>query len=69
MTNEQWQLARRLQASGKSLRDIAYEVAMSNAGVHVMLRGQSRGARPDTWTPARGRLSIAEREAHRATCW
>ena len=62
MTNEQRQLARRLQASGRSLRDIAKEVGVSSAGVHVMLRGQRREARPDIWTPARGRLSMAERE-------
>jgi len=62
MTNEQRLLARRLQASGKSLRDIAKELGVSSAGVHVMLRGQSRGARPDVWTPARGRLAVSERE-------
>jgi IS30 family transposase len=62
MTIEQRQLARRLQASCKSLREIAREVGVSSAGIHVMLRGQRREARPDIWTPARGRLSMAERE-------
>jgi IS30 family transposase len=62
ITNEQRQLARRLQASGKSLREIAREVGVSTAGVHVMLRGQSREARPDAWVPARGRLTMADRE-------
>src|ERR1035437_3665025 len=62
MTNEQRQLARRLQASGKSLRDIVQDVGVSSSGVHVMLRGQSREARPDIWMPARGRLTMAERE-------
>ena len=52
MTNEQRQLARRLPASGKSLRDIAQNVGVSSAGVHVMLRGQSREARHDIWMPA-----------------
>ena len=62
MTNEQRQLARRLQASGKSLRNIAKEIGVSTAGAHVMLRGQSREARPDVWTPARGRLAMSQRE-------
>lgn len=35
---------------------------MSSARVHVMLRGQSREARPDLWSPARGRLTMADRE-------
>jgi IS30 family transposase len=62
MTIEQRQLARRLQAAGKSLREIAREIGMSSSGIHVMLRGQSREARPDLWTPARGRLTMADRE-------
>lgn len=44
MTNEQCQLARRLQALGKSLRDSAKEIGASSAGVHVMLRGPRRKA-------------------------
>ena len=62
MTREQRQLARRLRAAGKSLREIAREVGVSVGGVHVMLRGQQREARPDLWTPAPGRLTMAERE-------
>lgn len=34
-------LVRRLQASGKSLRDIAKEVGVSSADVHLMLRATS----------------------------
>lgn len=44
VTNEQCQLARRLQALGKSLRDIAKKLGVCSAGVHVMLRGQRREA-------------------------
>jgi IS30 family transposase len=62
MTTEQRQLARRLHFSGKCLREIALEIGMSLGGVHAMLRGQQREARSDLWTPAPGRLTMAERE-------
>lgn len=61
MTNEQCQLARRLQALGKSLRDIARELGVSSVDFHVMLRDPRRDPRPDAWTPAQGRLNMAER--------
>ena len=59
---EQRALARRLRAQKMSLRDIAKQVGCSSAGIDVMLRGQSREARPVEWVPRRGALSIEERE-------
>jgi IS30 family transposase len=43
---EQRTLARRLRAQKMSLRDIAKQIGCGHAGVDVMLRGQSREARP-----------------------
>lgn len=63
MTNEQRQLARRLQASGRSLRDITKEVGMSHGGIRAMLRGPRREARPDIWAPARARRQLEARVA------
>src|ERR1035437_4546032 len=45
-----------------SLRDIAKEVGCSHSGIDVMLRGQSREAKPDLWTPRPGRLTASDRE-------
>src|ERR1035437_7748076 len=45
-----------------SLRDIAKEVGCSHSGIDVMLRGQSREAKPDLWTPRPGRLTANDRE-------
>src|ERR1019366_1566558 len=45
-----------------SLRDIAKEVGCSHSGIDVMLRGQSREAKPDLWTPPLGRLTASDRE-------
>ena len=59
---EQRALARRLRAQKMSLRDIAKQVGCGHAGIDVMLRGQSREARPIEWVPRRGSLSIEERE-------
>jgi IS30 family transposase len=59
---EQRALARRLRAKKMSLRDIAKQIGCSSAGIDVMLRGQSREARPVEWIPRRGALSIEERE-------
>jgi IS30 family transposase len=59
---EQRALARRLRAKKMSLRDIAKQIGCSSAGIDVMLRGQSREARPIEWVPRRGALSIEERE-------
>ena len=62
LTNEQRQLARRLRAKGLKLADIARSVGCGHSRVKVVLRGQKRPARPDTWTPRSGRLTIGERE-------
>jgi IS30 family transposase len=62
LTNEQRQLAFRLQLRGFPKSAIAKEVAMTRQGIYVVLRGQKRDAQPDAWTPAQGRLSVHERE-------
>lgn len=63
MTREQRQLAFRLKASGKTLREIARAVGVGHSRLHVVLKGQTiREGRPDTWSPAPGKLSMAERE-------
>ncbi len=54
LTSFQRDLARRLRSKGMSLRDIAKEVGCSHSGIDVVLRGQSRDAKPDIWTPRRG---------------
>ncbi len=59
---EQRALARRQRSQGWSLRAIAKQVGCGHAGIEVMLRGQSREARPIEWVPRRGALSIEERE-------
>jgi IS30 family transposase len=45
-----------------SLRDIAKEVGCSHSGIDVMLRGQSREAKDDQWTPRAGCLTASDRE-------
>jgi IS30 family transposase len=62
LTVFQRDLARRLRAKGMSLRDIAKEVGCSHSGIDVLLRGQARAARLETWTPRRGALSASDRE-------
>ena len=62
LTTFQRALAHRLRAKGMSLRDIAKEVGCSHSGIEVMLRGQSREARPDSWTPRAGCLTASDRE-------
>ncbi len=59
---EQRALARRLRAKKMCLRDIAKQIGCSSAGIDLMLRGQSREARPVGWVPRRGALTIGERE-------
>ena len=54
LTTFQRALAHRLRAKGMSLRDIAKEVGCSHSGNDVMLRGQSREAKDDQWTPRAG---------------
>ena len=62
LTTFQRDLARRLHAKGMSLRDVAKEIGCSKSGIDVMLRGQARDAKPDTWAPRDGRLSASDRE-------
>lgn len=62
LTTSQRALAHRLRVKGTSLRDIAKEVGCSHSGIDVMLRGQSRAAKPDLWTPRAGCLSASDRE-------
>jgi len=62
LTSFQRDLARRLRSKGMSLRDIAKEVGCSHSGIDVVLRGQSRGAKPDIWTPCAGHLNASDRE-------
>jgi IS30 family transposase len=45
-----------------SLRDIAKEVGWSHWGIDVMLRGQVRVPKTDTWTLPLGHLTVSERE-------
>jgi IS30 family transposase len=59
---EQRALARRLRAQKMSLRDIARQIGCGHAGIDVMLRGQSREARPIEWFPRPGAVTIEERE-------
>lgn len=62
LTIQQRALAHRLRAKGMSLRGIAKEIGCGHSGIDVMLRGQIRAARPITWTPRQGRLTVDERE-------
>ena len=62
MTREQKQMARRLRATGMTLRQIARELGCTPPGVVKILRGQKRPGLPDDWAPAFGRLSVIERE-------
>ncbi len=62
LTVFQRNLARRLHSKGRSLREIAAEIGCSHSGIDVMLRGQSRGPKPDIWIPRKGALTALERE-------
>ena len=62
LTAFQRDLARRLHAKGMSLRDVAREIGCSKSGIDVVLRGQARDAKPDTWVPRDGHLSASDRE-------
>src|SRR5674476_757892 len=62
LTNEQRQLVFRLRHRGLTTAAIAREIGVTWQGIHVVLRGQKRDARPDEWTSAAGRLSVHERE-------
>jgi len=62
LTKEQRELAFRLRKKGLSLKVIAKAVGCTHPTVVRVLRGSKYEARPLPWTPAQGRLSIAERE-------
>jgi IS30 family transposase len=62
VNSEQRALVRRLRSQGWSLRAIAQQVSCGHADIDVMLRGQAREARPMTWVPRLGGLTIEERE-------
>jgi IS30 family transposase len=63
LTLEQRQLARRLDAKGLSLREVAREVGCSHEVVRAVVRRESkRPVRSDPWQPGRGRLTLADRE-------
>jgi IS30 family transposase len=63
LTMEQRQLARRLDAKGLSLREVARQVGCSHEVVRTVVRRESkRPVRSDPWQPGPGRLTLADRE-------
>ena len=62
LTNEQKQLAFRLNAHGMSLVEIGRQVGCSAPMVGLMVRGQFRQGITDDWAPRPGRLTIQDRE-------
>jgi IS30 family transposase len=63
LTVEQRQLARRLDAKGLSLREVARQVGCSHEVVRTLVRRESkRPVRSDPWQPGPGRLTLADRE-------
>lgn len=63
MTNEQKQLAFRLNAKGLSLVEIGRQVGCTAPMVGLMVRaGKFRTGLPDDWQPRMGRLTILDRE-------
>jgi hypothetical protein len=61
LTAEQRQLALRLKARGRSLREIGPQVGCSHQGVALIARrSPRRSVRQDGWLP--GRLTLADRE-------
>jgi transposase, IS30 family len=63
LTVEQRQLARRLDAKGLSLREVARQVGCSHEVVRTVVRRESkRPVRSDPWHPGPGRLTLADRE-------
>src|SRR3954466_10495399 len=63
LTMEQRQLARRLDAKGLSLREVARQVGCSHEVVRTVVRRDSkRPVRTDSWQPGPGRLTLADRE-------
>ncbi len=62
LTKEQREIAFRLRAKGMSLKVIAKAVGCAHPTILRVLRGSKYEAKALPWTPAPGRLSIAERE-------
>ena len=62
LTKEQRRLALRLRARGWLLREIGAQLDCSHETVRQVLLGRIRPGRPDVWSPASGRLSLADRE-------
>ena len=62
LTKEQREIAFRLRTKGMSLKVIAKAVGCAHPTILRVLRGSKYEAKPLAWTPAPGRLSIAERE-------
>jgi IS30 family transposase len=62
LTKEQREIAFRLRAKNLSLKVIAKAVGCTHPTIVRVLRGSKYEARSLPWTPAQGRLSIAERE-------
>ena len=62
LTKEQREIAFRLRAKNLSLKVIAKAVGCTQPTILRVLRGSKYEARSLPWTPAQGRLSIAERE-------
>ena len=63
LTVEQRELARRLRARGWRLREIGAQVGCSADTVRLVVGGaRVRPGRPDVWSPAPGRLTLADRE-------
>jgi IS30 family transposase len=63
LTVEQRRLARRLDAKGLSLREVARQVGCSHEVVRAVVRRESkRPVRSDLWQPGPGRLTLADRE-------
>ena len=62
LTKEQREIAFRWWAKGLSLKAIAKAVGCTHPTVVRVLRGSKYEAHPLDWTPARGRLSVDERE-------
>lgn len=64
LTVQQQAMARRLDAEGLTLDEIGAQVDCSLGSVSRLLRGEvhHQGRPDDTWEPAPGRLTLAERE-------
>jgi IS30 family transposase len=62
LTKEQREMAFRLRSRGLSLKTVAKAVGCTHPTIVRVLRGSKYEARSLLWTPAQGRLSIAERE-------